>query len=170
MTTYNHIYTNVFRALKTRIENAKTGKLKELKELKIGRIQETYHINEMPRINMYFDGFSESYAAQKRNMKSADLRIIFHLVYPLNNNKGIDNIYYNDDDDLFTGFIPFVEAFLDVIHSDTSDAIDPRLDQSARLAFNVESDRVGKSDNYIDLPINISVRTKDFTINQRYTD
>ena len=168
-TTYKHVYTNVFRELKSRIETAKTGKLKELKTLKIGRIQETYNIKEMPRINMYFDGFSEGYEAQKNQNKKADIRLIFHLVYPLPNNKALDNIYYNDDNDLYTGFIPFIEAFLDVIHSDTSGSIDPRINSTARRSFNVESDRPGKGENYLDLPIMVSVRTQDFKINERYT-
>jgi hypothetical protein len=170
MTTYNHYFTDVFREIKSRIDSAKTGKLKELKTLRIGQIQKSFDLNELPLIYLNWDGFSESYEAQKKNNKSSEQRLVLHVYYPLYNNNTTENIYYNDDQEPYTGLIPFIEALMDVIHEDTSGTIDPRINQAARKTFDVVSDKLGKLDNCLELPINLTVKTQDFPINERYSD
>lgn len=164
---YNHIFTNIFRELKSRITTAQDGgDLEELKKLVIGEPEQTFEKKDLPRIYMPFDGLLESFEAQKNEKRSAELTIGMVVIYPVDSTK--DNIYYDDSSTPYTGYIPFIERLLDTICSDTSGNINMRLNAVARKSIEITADKAIKQKDSIYQQFSVVVRSKDFTINERY--
>lgn len=175
MTTYNHVYTNIYRELVNRIETAiDSGKLSEMDKSNfyLGDVESVSEIVNMPAIFMVFDGISESYEAQKRESKSGDVQFNFMLLYEAADAKLLQkkSLYYDDSNTKYTGFIPFIEAFLDVLHSDTSESVDPRTDNRQRRSMVVSTTRILKGKGFLQCEVNLMCRTKDFKMNRRYSD
>lgn len=174
MTTYYNVYTEIVREFVSRINTAiaGAGKLSECKKLYVGDIESTLELIEKPCIFLTVDGILESYEAQKREQKSGDIRLNFILVYGLYDDRSIgqSSIYYDDSAAAYTGFLPFIEQFLDVIHSDTSGNIDPRTNQLQRRSIQVDMGRILKAQQHLEAEIIVTCRTTDFSMNRRYSD
>jgi len=164
---YNHIYTEILREIKSRITTAMTGsgKLTEVKHCIIGDAKQTYEKKDLPLINIVFDGLIESFEAQKNSNRSGDLNLGLIVLYPVTDS---NNIYYDDNDTPYTGYFPFVEKLLDVLCSDTDGNIDMRINTTARKSLSVTAEPAQKIEQGIRQLFNLTLRSKDFTINERY--
>lgn len=171
MTTYNYVYTNIVREVVSRIETAMsgTGKLNECKNFYLGDIDSANEQVDQPVIFMTIDNILESYQAQKKENKSGKLRLIFILSYGLYDARAIEqkSIFYDDSASKYLGFLPFIEAFLDVIHSDTSGNVDPRSNNLQRRSIETNVGRILKGKQHLETEITVTFTTKDFTMNAR---
>ena len=92
----------------------------------------------------------------QRSSKSGTLNLEIETMYPIAD-RDADNTFFAIENSIASGWLPFIERFLDAINTDPSELVNPRLQNSAR-AIGIEVGEPVRTDTSIRCTISLIIK------------
>jgi len=161
-------YTDIIQEIYTRLNTA-TGegkKLSNIKSVKVGvrSVVEDNYI--LPSILIDIEQIGENYNGTGQNLKRGQILLNILVVDKISNKDATNIIYTTGTPE--TGFLALIETIMDVISEDTSQNIDPQLNQNSLSSIDLQVTNFQKiNNNQISCEIMVLATARDFEINER---
>ncbi len=158
------VYVSIVKELYDRINLKKTEL--GLKHIQILHKPEALQPDATPYLQIIPDVafINEEYGASvQQRRKNATVNILIWTEFPIDD-RDAENPLYNDD--LTSGFLPYIEELLDYLNQDTAGDLNPQL-QNATQSMGISVQNIIKQDSTISAEILLSIKTQPFVINNR---
>lgn len=180
------VYTQIIREIAFRLDNAYTNL--GLKSLQIMPKEERLQPDMMPYVLISPDPnfINESYSSSiQQGRKDATMNLVVWVGYSILNRDSdnftsnighitdfqlshiIDNSGFLLASDDGTGFLTFLERFLDALHTTTDNESNPQLVSTPTRSMGVTIQNVVKNNMSIEAEILLSIQTQPFVLNNR---
>lgn len=162
------VFLDILEEVRNRIDTASIGIPSA--NIQIGVKEEIIKNDKTPYIAIYpGDPFITEQFGRidgRYQQKSAVVRLTLFVSYQVANKDAVNQLYATTGGQ-GSGWLYFIQTLLDVIHTNTSGSLDPRLAGKSELAPPVEVKNIEYHSGRIICQIDLAYETPAFTINNR---